>query len=82
MSYTQTTEDTMNRMMEHFVPNDSDYHKQIRQSADAPVNIEDKQFSHQEIRSMQEEMDPKKALGEDGITSAILPRVFNLLLNL
>jgi len=72
-------------MMEHFVPNnseadDSDYHKQIRQTDDTCINtLDDKEFTHQEISNILEEMDPKKASGEDGITSAILLRVFNLL---
>ena len=70
-------------MMEHFVPNDSkaddsDYQKQIRQTVDTPINTpDDKEFTHLEISSILAEMDPKKAPGEDGITSAILLRVFN-----
>ena len=41
-------------MMEHFVLNDSeaddsDYHKQIRHSADMPINtLDNKEFTHQE----------------------------------
>jgi len=84
-TYTRTIQETMNHMMEHFVPNDSkaddsDYHKQIRQTVNTHINTpDDKEFTNLEISSILEEMDPKKAPGEDGITSAILLRVFNLL---
>ena len=62
-TYTRTIQEKMNHMMEHFVTNDSDYHKQIKQSADAPINtLDDKEFTHQEIRGIVEEMDSKKAL--------------------
>ena len=50
-TYTQIMQETMNHMMEHFVPNDSeadysDYHKQIRQCGDAPINsLDDKEFN-------------------------------------
>ena len=72
--------DTINHMMEFFVPYDSYYHKQIRLSADAPINtLDDKEFTHQEISSILEETNLKKLPGDDGITSAIFLRVFNQL---
>ena len=66
----------MNHMMKPFVPNDSkandsEYHKQIRQTVDMPINTpDDKEFTHKEI--ILEEIVLKKSPGEDGITSAIL----------
>ena len=75
----------LNVMMEHFTLADEEatnnnYHKLIRVQDKTPVTTEDdKPFTTAEIRDAIYAMNRNKALGEDGITSDILQRVYDLL---
>ena len=77
--------ETLNVMMEHFTPadeepTDNDYHKLIRAQNKTPVTTEDdKPFTTAEIRDAIYAMNRNKAPGEDGITSDILQRAYDLL---
>jgi len=68
-------------MLGYFVPednetNDSAVHKQIREQVKETVDTEDdKPFSREEITPVIKKFNPKKAPGEDGLTSEILLRV-------
>ena len=72
-------------MIEHFIPaddeaTDNDYHKLIRLQNKTPITTEDdKPFNTAEIRDAIYVMNKNKAPGEDGITSEILQRVYDLL---
>ena len=45
-TYTRTIQETMNHMMEYFVPNNSEADDSDYQSADTPINtLDDKEFS-------------------------------------
>ena len=80
--YTMNLHETINCMLDSFVPqddesNDSEYHKQIRlETKEAPNTPHDIQFTKEEIRSILEGIDHKKAPGEDGITSNVLQHTF------
>ena len=69
-------------MLDYFVPedketNDSAVHKQIREQVKEPADTEDeKSFSREEIASVIKKVNPKKAPGEDGLTSEIQLQVF------
>ena len=84
-TYTENLPNTIKHMIDHFVPEDDEatethHHKEIRKQIKQPPNTEDdKEFTQQEIEDILKGMDPKKAPGEDGITSAILIAVFNTL---
>jgi len=77
--------ETLNGMMEHFTPadeevTDNDYHKLIRAQNKTPVTTEDdKPLTTAEIRDAIYAMNWNKAPGEDGITSDILQRAYDLL---
>jgi hypothetical protein len=77
--------ETLNVTMEHFTPTDeevtdNDYHKLIRAQNKAPVTTEDdKPFTTAEIRDAIYAMNKDTAPGEDGITSDILQRAYDLL---
>ena len=84
---TQTRDllDTLNLMIDSFIPQDDEetdnnYHKERRDEAKAPIETaDDKLFTTTEIYEVMEGMDKNKAPGEDGITSDILRRAFNVL---
>ena len=65
-------------MLDIFVPeddetNDSAVHKQIGQQTKEPKGTEDdKTFSREEMASVIKKFNPRKAPGEDGLTSEIL----------
>jgi hypothetical protein len=65
-------------MLEFFVPeedetNDSTVHKHIREQIKELIDTEDnKPFSREEMASMIKKFNPKKAPGEDGLTSEII----------
>ena len=68
-------------MLDYFVPddetNDSAVHKQIREQIKQPIDTkDDKPFSREEIASVIKKFNPKKAPGEDGLTSEILLHAF------
>jgi hypothetical protein len=74
--------ETMKVMMEHFTPTvtDIDYYKSIREQNKAPVTTEDdKPFTTAEIKDAIYAMNKNKAPGEDGITSDILKRAYDIL---
>jgi hypothetical protein len=68
-------------MLDCFVPedvtNDSAVHRQTREQIQQPIDTEDdKPFSQEEIASVIKKFNPKKAPGEDGLTSEIILHVF------
>jgi hypothetical protein len=71
-------------MLDSFVPednetNDSAVHKKIRELTKKPIDTEEytcKPFSREEIVSVIKMFNPKKAPGEDGLTSEIIQHVF------
>ena len=77
--------ETMRFVMDSFTPADeeemdNEYHKLIRAQTITPITTEDdKLFTPVEIRDAINGMNKNKAPGEDGITSDILQRAFNLL---
>ena len=81
-TFTLDTESTAKHMLDYFVPednetNDSAVHKQIRELIKEPIDTEDDTpFSREEIVSVIKKFNPKKAPGEDGLTSEIILYVF------
>jgi hypothetical protein len=76
--------ETINVMMGHFTPADEeetdDYHKLIRAQNETQMTTEDdKPFTTAEIRDAVHTLNRNKAPSEDGITSEILERAYNLL---
>jgi hypothetical protein len=69
-------------MLDYFVPqddetNDTAVHKQVRAQIKELIDPEvDKPFSREEITSVIERFNSKKAPGEDGLRSEILLRAF------
>jgi hypothetical protein len=82
-TFTLDTESTTRHMLDYFVPedsetNDSVVHKQTREKIEGPIDTEDdKPFSREEIAAVIKKFNPKKAPGEDGLTSEIILHVFN-----
>lgn len=78
---TQGLQDTLNHMIDHFVPDDknnddTEYHKNIRTENNIPSSTQnDREFTYREILDIIKRMDPRKTPGEDGITSDILLKV-------
>lgn len=81
-SLTKDTRETLQHMLENFVPEDKDnddteYHTQARLQSLEPVDTDDdKEFTIAEIRNAIENMGDKKAPGEDGITGEIYKSTF------
>ena len=81
-TFTFNTESTTNHMLDYFVPqddetNDTAVHKQVRAQIKELIDPEvDKPFSREEITSVIERFNSKKAPGEDGLRSEILLRAF------
>jgi len=69
-------------MLDFFVPEDDEtnataVHKQIREQTKDLIDTEDdKPFSQEEIASVIKKFNPKKAPGEDGLTSEVPLRAF------
>ena len=84
-SVTTGMAETVLYMIDTFAPenvgeSDNEYHKLIRAQTKTPITIEDgEQFTPAEIKDAINEMNKNKAPGEDGITSDVLQRAFNLL---
>jgi hypothetical protein len=82
---TSDTVETVNVMIEHFIPaeeeeTDNDHHKLFRVQNETPVTTEDdKPFTTAEIRDAIHALNRDIAPGEDGITSEILQPAYNLL---
>ena len=81
---TSNMNDTLNYMLNYFVPEDKDsedngYYRLINAENSHPMDTQDdKDFIPQETKIILERMDPKKAPGEDGISSKILLQIFKL----
>jgi hypothetical protein len=82
---TSDTAETVNVMIEHFTPADeeeteNDHHKLIRAQNETPVTTEDdKPYTTVEIRDAIPALNRNEAPEEEGITSEILQRAYNLL---
>jgi hypothetical protein len=83
--YTTDTRSTIMHMLEHFVPDDredsdSELHTKIRKEIqETPETAEDKIFKEEEIIHNLRKFNSKKAPAEDGLTSDILIRAFQVL---
>jgi hypothetical protein len=83
-SLTKDTRETLSLMIEYFTPEDNElednnYHKQVRDTTDRPINTpDDYEFTIEEIRGVIEGMKNKKAPGEDGLTAEIHKQTFQL----
>jgi hypothetical protein len=83
-TFTTDTRSTMTYMLKHFAPDDgeesyNELHKKIRKEIQEPLNTaDDKDFTKEEIVANLEKFSPKKAPGEDGLTSDILARTFQV----
>jgi hypothetical protein len=72
----------MKHMMDYFIPEDSEssdsaHHKFIRQLTVEPLDtLDDEKFTKEEILVVLEKLYPSKALGEDGLNSDILLKIF------
>ena len=79
---TTNAAETTQYILEKLVPVDNteketNYHILVRTDIKEPVqNEDDRDFTQEEIKNIISSMDPKKAPGEDGITSKILYRAF------
>lgn len=79
---TQDLKETMNYMLDYFVPEDketedNEYHKLVRtENLNYIATQNDREFTQGEVKDILERMDPRKTPGEDGITSKILLKVF------
>jgi hypothetical protein len=84
---TTTTDllETINCMLDYFIPVDEDnedneHHKGTRNQARGSLGTQDDtKFTQQEIKEILEDMNPKKAPGENGINSKIHLQVFKIL---
>jgi hypothetical protein len=72
-------------MLDYFKPvdeenEDSEHHKRIRNQTWCSIETQDdREFTQQEIKEISQNMNPKKAPGENGINSKILLQVFKIL---
>jgi len=75
-------ENSINHLMDHFVPVDSVnsdgvHHQRIRQQVFEPLlTTKDEEFTKQEILAVLEKFDPSKAHGEDALNSDVLLHTF------
>ena len=81
-TYTTDMQSTINQLMDHFVPEDSEYsdgvhHKRARQQVMELLHTaDDNAFTKQEIQAVLEKFDPHKAPGEDALNSEVLLHTF------
>lgn len=81
-TFTADTASTINLMIHHFTPDDdpltdNQHQREIRELMNEEINTEDdREFTQEEIIRVLKKFDPKKAPGEDGLTSEILFRAF------
>ena len=81
--YTNNMEDTLEYLMDEFVPtddksSDTREHRAIREASDQPINTsDDTNFTQMEVGDIIRSMNSKKAPGPDGISSAVILRTFN-----
>jgi hypothetical protein len=85
--YTTDIVNTINQMMDNFVPEDSVssdgvHHKCVRQRMLEPLHkVDDEEFTKQEILRVLEKFDSSKAPGEDGMNSDILLQIYKCFTN-
>ena len=85
-TFTTDTRSTIMHMLEHFVPDDrkdsdSELYRKIRKEIQDPTDMtDDKTFMKEEIIANLKKFNSKKAPGEDGLTSNILLRAFQVFL--
>lgn len=83
-TYTEGLADTMNYVIDQFTQEDNEntdsaYHIQIRHNIEEPPNTNnDKSFTTNEIGDIIENMNSKKAPGDDGVTADLLQQVFSI----
>ena len=83
-TYTTDTQTTLMHMLTHFVPDDrtdsdNHHHKKVRKDCQAPTTTaDDKPFTQEEIMANLKKFNSKKTPGEDGLTSDILIRAFQI----
>jgi hypothetical protein len=83
-TYTTDTRSTIKHMLKNFVPDDredrdNELHRKIGKEIEEPPNTAgDKDFTKEEIIANLEKFKSKKAPGEDGLTSYILIRDFQV----
>ena len=79
-TFTEDTASTLNLMLQQFIPDDnpetdSQQQAEIRELMNEEINTgDDKIFTQEEITRVLKKFDPRKAPGEDGLTSEILVR--------
>jgi len=79
---TETTEETIELMLEHLFPEDgpkkdTDKQKEVRRQTKQPINTaDDKEFTQDEVRQVLEGFKDKKAPRPNGITNEIVKIVF------
>ena len=83
--YTYNLNETAQVILDHIITkddrtDDTDYHKRIRREIrELNQTEDDREFTPAEIKNAIEELNNKKAPGEDGITGEIYKRVYKLL---
>jgi len=83
-TYTTDTRSTIMHMLEHFVlddreDSDNELHRKIRKEIQEPTDTaDDKAFTKEEIIANLKKINSKMAPGEDGLSSNILIRVFQV----
>jgi hypothetical protein len=83
-TYTTDTRSTILHMLDHFVlddreDSDTELHRKIRKEIQEPPDTaDDKAFTKEEILANLKKFNSKKAPGEDGLTSDILTRAFQV----
>jgi hypothetical protein len=83
-TYTTDTRSTVMHMLDHFIrsereDNDNELHRKIRKEIQEPPGMaDDKAFTKEEIIANLKKFNSKKVPGEDGLTSDILTRAFQV----
>ena len=81
-TYTADIQCTLNQLMDYFIPedlasSDETHCQRARQLTTEPLNTpDDIPFTKHEIRAVLEKFDPRKAPGEDAVSSEVLLRAF------
>jgi len=84
-TYTTDTKNTIMHMLEHFVPDDREdsdnelHRKFMKDVQEPPDTADDKALTKVDIIANLKKFNPKKAPGDDGLTSDILTRAFQVL---
>jgi len=83
-TFCTVTRSTILNMLEHFAPDDTEdsdneLHREIRKYIQKPLDTaDDKAFTKEEIIAILKKFSPEKPPGEDGLTSDILIRAFQV----